>query len=109
MVFDCADGPIGLNIHEQVTWAVETTHPMMGFPEIEADRHWWKAIAFEIGTEIVEIDAWRQSTLERYAKLAVELEPERKQCLKWVPKDIRKNDEKSPWPVDKSHHGGNGL
>ena len=88
-VIECVDCQTGLNIHEQVTWAKGTTHPMMGFPEVEADKHWWDAIAFELETDSDEVDAWREKALERYAALAAQLEPDRRRWLKGVPKDFR--------------------
>ena len=55
-VIDCADCPAGLEVPEQVTWARNTDHPMMEFPKVAADTHWWKAIAFEVKNNAIEMD-----------------------------------------------------
>ena len=77
-VIDCADCPMGLGIEEQVCWARSTSHPMMEFPKVEADKHWWSAIEFETHSILSEIDDWRQGVLEKYTRRAEELESERK-------------------------------
>ena len=33
-VIDCAGCPIGLNMQEQVSWAIKINHPMMDFPKL---------------------------------------------------------------------------
>ena len=98
-MIDCADCLTGLNIHEQVTWARGTTHPMMGFLEAEADRHWCEAIVFELETDSDEIDARKHTVLERYATLAVELGPNRRWWLKGGPKDPEKRTRKVHSPL----------
>ena len=85
-VIDCADCPTGLSVQEQVTWARSTDHPMMEFPKVAADTHWWKAIAFEVENDADEIDAWRERVLNRYEKMVVDLEPGRKEWLRGSPK-----------------------
>ena len=64
-VIDCVDCPTGLGIEEQVCWARSTSHPMMEFPKVEADKHWWSAIGFETHSTLSEIDDWRQGVLEK--------------------------------------------
>ena len=61
----------------------------MEFPKVAADTHWWRANAFEVENEADVIDAWRERVLNRYEKMATDLEPERKEWLKGVPKALR--------------------
>ena len=60
-VIDSAGCPMGLSVQEQVKWARETDHPMMDFPKVDADTHLWEAIAFEMHTDLKEIDNWRKT------------------------------------------------
>ena len=64
-VIDCADCPVGLGIEEQVGWARGTSHPMMDFPKVQADVHWWSANDFGTHSTLAEIDEWRQVVLEK--------------------------------------------
>ena len=88
-VIDCADCPVGLSIEEQIAWAMSTSHPMMEFPKVQADQHWWNAIEFETQSTLAELDKWRQAMLDKYTKKAAELEFARVEWLKGVPRPLK--------------------